>query len=183
VALAERLGHPHSLAHVYMEDALVSQIVGNRATMERASGMLIDIADKYEFPPYHAMGRFFSGWARAAGADLDLGLELMEAEFPRAAALGPFPNYFGALLAEVRMRSGRIAEASKLIDQTLLAVDRPDIGFYLPKLLCLRQDCLARLPRGDAGEAPVAATRLTLLHTERLSLLKAAIALDEVREQ
>jgi predicted ATPase/class 3 adenylate cyclase len=183
VALAERLGHPHSLAHAYMESALVSQIVGDGAEMERASGLLIDIADKYEFPPYRAMGRFFSGWVRAAGADLDLGLELMEAEFTRAAALGPFPNYFATLLAGVRLRADRVAEASTLIDQTLAAVNGPDIGFYLPKLLRLRQECVGRLPSGDTSDAPAAASRLALLHAERLSALKAATLLAEVGEQ
>jgi class 3 adenylate cyclase len=180
VELAERLGHPHSLAHAYMESALASQIVGDRVATDRASRRLVEIAQRYEFPPQHAMGLFLSGWARAIEPDLAAGLDLMEAEFTRASTLGSFPNYLATLLADVRVQSGRVAEAYELIEQTLAAVDGPDMGFYLPQLLRLRDDCLGRLSLNsshDRSDALAAATRLVELHYDRLSALQAVTAL------
>jgi hypothetical protein len=111
VELAERLGHPHSLAHAYMEAAIVAQITSNRAATDRASRRLVEIGQRYEFPPQQAMGLFLSGWARAIGPDLIAGLELMEAEFTRASTLGPLPNHFATLLADVWVQSVRVAGA------------------------------------------------------------------------
>jgi predicted ATPase len=180
VELAERLGHPHSLAHAYMEAAVVAQITGDRAATDRASHRLIEIGQRYEFPPQHAMGLFLSGWARAIGPDLTAGLELMEAEFTRASTLGPLPNFFATLLADVRVQSGRVAEAHQLIEQILAGLDGPDIGFYLPQLLRLRHDCRARLSPNtsdDRSSAIAVAIRLVRLHHDRLSALQVATAL------
>jgi class 3 adenylate cyclase/tetratricopeptide (TPR) repeat protein len=180
VALAERLGQPHSLAHAHFEDALASQIAGDRVAVDHASRRLIDIAERYDFPPQQAAGRFLSGWARAAGPDLAVGLDLMEAEFARASVLGPLSNYFGTLLADIRAQSGRVAEAYQLIEQILAAIKGPDIGFYLPQLLGLRQACLARLPpsaSGDTSGALATATRLAKRHSDGLAALQEAAAL------
>ena len=185
VALAERLGYPHSLAHAYMEDALVSQIIGDRTAADRASRLLVEIADKYQFPSYHAMGRFLSAWARAVGPELAAGLELMEAEFAAAAASGARgPFHYATMLAEVRMRSGRVGEAYRLIEVTLAAEDDPDIGFYLGQLLRLREDCLKRLPKNDTADVSgslATVIRLAKLHEDRMSALKAAVAAEGQR--
>jgi class 3 adenylate cyclase/tetratricopeptide (TPR) repeat protein len=180
VGLAERLGQPHSLAHAYFEAALASQIAGDRVAVDHASRRLVDIAERYEFPPQQAAGRFLSAWARAVGPDLAVGLDLMEAEFARASTLGPLSNYFATLLADIRVQSGRLAEAYQLIEQILAAVIGADVGFYLPQLLRLRQDCLARLPPTgpvDTSGVLAAVTRLAKLHNDRLLALHVAAAL------
>lgn len=85
------------------------------------------------------------------------------------------------MLAEIRVQSGRIAEAYQLIEQTLSALKGPNIGFYLPRLLRLRNDCLASLsPQGaaDTSASLVTAMPLVKLHNDHLSALKAAIALS-----
>jgi hypothetical protein len=150
-----------------------------------ASRLLVEIADKYQFPSYHAMGRFLSGWARAVGPELAAGLELMEAEFAAAAvaaARGPF--HYATMFAEVRMRSGRVGEAYRLIELTLAAEDDPDIGFYLGQLLRLREDCLKRLPKNDTADVSgslATVIRLAKLHEDCMSALNAAVAAEGQR--
>jgi hypothetical protein len=81
---------------------------------------------------------------------------------------------------EIRVQSGRVAEAYQLIEQILAAVIGADVGFYLPQLLRLRQDCLARLPptgRVDTSGVLAAVTRLAKLHNDRLLALHLAAAL------
>jgi hypothetical protein len=103
VALAEQLGHPHTLAHAYANGALTFQIVGDRAATSEACRKLIAVSEKYDFPPQLAIGRFLSGWAKAAGPNLVGGLTIMETEFELAARFVPFPNHFATMLAEVRI--------------------------------------------------------------------------------
>lgn len=182
VALAEQLGHPHTLSHAYVNAALTFQIVGDRGATSHACRRLIEISEKYKFPPQLAIGLFLSGWASAAGPDLPVGLNLMEAEFGRAASFIPFPNHFATMLAEVRLQAGQVPEAFQLIEQTIPAVSGPDIGFYLPHLLQLRRDCLARLtpPLADDKSGSLAtATRFAELYNSNLLTLKAA-ALAEI---
>jgi hypothetical protein len=145
VALAEQLGHPHTFAHAYVNGALTFQIVGDRAATSEACRKLIAVSEKYDFPPQLAIGRFLSGWAKAAGPNLVGGLTIMETEFELAARFVPFPNHFATMLAEVRIQAGQIDEAFQLIEQTLPKINGTDIGFYVPHLLQLRRDCLARV--------------------------------------
>jgi predicted ATPase/class 3 adenylate cyclase len=180
IALAERLGHPHSLAHAYALALTAFVVAGDHAATDLASQHLIEIAEKYKFPPQHTTGLFFSGWARAVGPGLAAGLDQMEAEFPRAVARAVHANHLATMLAEVRFQAGRLEEAYQLIEQTFAKVNGPDIGFYLPRLLRLRDQCLARLSRNSSvGELDSSATviGLTNHYHERLLALKAATAL------
>ena len=104
----------------------------------------------------------------------------METAFERVMSLGPMPNLYAAIMAEARVRSGRVEGGFQLIEQTLLGLKEPEIGcFYLPKLLSLREECLACMPKGSAGEVsapPAAAMRLLQHNQDQLAALKAAAA-------
>ena len=84
------------------------------------SQRLLEVAEKYNLPPQRTHAVFMSGWERAFTTDLDAGVSVMEAEFPRASAIGLFFRYYAALLAEGRERAGRFADA--------LTVLRPALG-------------------------------------------------------
>jgi class 3 adenylate cyclase len=172
IELAEKLGHQHTLAHAYANAVFIFPVIGDRCATERASERLIDIAERCNFPPQRAIGRFFSGWARATGAGLESALDLMEAEVDRAGKLGPMPNYVATLLAEIRLAAGRAAEAFALIEQTLAGITGPDVGFYLPRLLRLREVCLERLGKGAPPAS--AAAEFARRHEQRVVALRAA---------
>ncbi len=89
LSLAEMLKHPHSLAHALTSGIAFHQLAGDYKALDQLAQRSIELADKYNFPPQRAHALVLSGWARAIGQDSEAGLELIEAEFPRAYATGP----------------------------------------------------------------------------------------------
>jgi predicted ATPase len=94
-----------------------------------------------------------SGWTHAVGQDSEAGLELIEAEFPRAYAFGYYFRYYAALLAEARAKFGRVSDALTVVRSALETVTEPGIGFYLPELYRLQGVCLLRLDSRNKEEA------------------------------
>ncbi|TAK97923.1 MAG: hypothetical protein EPO08_20470 [Rhodospirillaceae bacterium] len=180
LALAERLAHPHSLAHGLMNATIALQILGDPAATELMARRLLETAEKYKMPPPLAISQFYSAWVYTIEAKDTAALDLLEPAFERVMKLGPMPNIYAAMMAEARVRSGRFAEGFQLIERTLLGLKEPEIGsFYLPKLLSLREECLAYIPKGSAGDVsapPAAAMRLLQQNQNQLVALKAAAA-------
>jgi class 3 adenylate cyclase len=178
LSLAERLKQPHSLAFALQNGMLISQLSGDPKAVERVGERLIELADKYNFPPLRAHARLLCGWARALGQDAEAGLEMMEAEFPRASAIGPLFRYYAALLAEARAKFGKISEALAVLRWALDTVTEPGIGFCVPELYRLQGVCLLRLDLDNEEEAMTSlqmAVDLAKQQNAALFQLKAAI--------
>jgi predicted ATPase len=92
---------------------------------------------------------------------------MMEAEYPRASAIGPLYRYYAAILADARERAGRAADALELVRWALGTVTEPGVGMFVPELHRLQGVCLLRLGSGHVDEA------MRSLHT----------ALDVARQQ
>jgi len=174
IALAEKLGHQYTLAHGYSLVVFTHQSLGDAAATAAAARRLVEMSERCNFPQHAAIGRFFEGWGRAADADLAGGLAQMEAEFERAYALSPWPNYFAAVLADIRLKAGNVDAALALVDKTLAAMGGPDPLFYVPLLLRVREECHRRLGRNGADLTPLTAD-LVRRHAERLEALKRAV--------
>jgi adenylate cyclase len=97
----------------------------------------------------HAL--FVSAWARAFGTEIGPGLAIMEAEYPRATAIGPLYRYYAAILADVREQAGRTADALALVKWALDTVTEPGVGMYVPELHRLHGVCLLNLGADDDG--------------------------------
>jgi len=175
IALAEKLGHPHSLGHAYQLAMYAQYHLGDAAAVADAAGHLVALGEKWNFPLHHTIGRYFQAWAQTADSELDAGLARMEAEFDRVTNLAPFPNYFALMLARARLAAGRVEDALELAEQALAAMAGPDPGFYLPGLLQVRATCRARLGRDGAALTP-ALQDLVRRYDDRLAALKSAIA-------
>jgi predicted ATPase len=80
-------------------------------------------------------------------------LELIEAEFPRAYAIGPFFRYYAALLAEARVKFGRVSDALTVLRSALETVTEPGVGIWVPELYRLQGLCLLRLDSHGKEEA------------------------------
>jgi class 3 adenylate cyclase len=182
LALAETLKHPHSLAHALLNGTIGGQLSGDHEAVERIGQRLIGLADKYNFPPQRAHALYLSGWARAIGGDSDAGLELMEAEFPRASAMGPMFRYYAGLLAEARAKFGKVSDALTVLRWALDTLTEPGIGFYVPELYRLQGVCLFRLDSNDKEEA-MSSLRMAVDIAKQqgavLFQLKAAISMAE----
>jgi len=80
-------------------------------------------------------------------------LELIEAEFPRAYAIGPFFRYYAALLAEACVKFGKLSDALKVLQSALETVTEPGIGLCVPELYRLQGECLLRLDSHNKEQA------------------------------
>ena len=180
VVLADKLGHPHSLAHSLLGVLIVYSCARDAQSARRLSERMCEVAEKYNFPPQKSVGSFFLGWASAQDQDPASGLARMEAEYPRVVSLGPMPVFYTALLGEVLIKAGRAAEALAILDHSLSGLMFPNLGCYLPELHRVRGDALAALGP-DHGEATREALRKALELARgqgaRLFQLRAAMSL------
>ena len=145
VALAERLDHPHSLAHAFLNALIAYSCARDAQGAWGLSERMCELADKYNFPPQRSVGVFFLGWASAQGEEFESGLAGMEAEYPRVMALGPMPSFYTALLGDELIKAGRAGEALTILDRTLASLKFPTLGHYLPELHRVRGEALAAL--------------------------------------
>ena len=183
VSLAEKLNHPHSLAHALQNATIALQIAGDHEGVERFAQRLIDLAQKYNFPPQGAHARLLSGWARAVGRNSKADLDVMETDYPRAIAIAPLFRYYAALLAEARMKFGKFSDALALLESAIETVTEAGVGFCLPELYRLKGMCLlAQEPpfREHAISWLQMALDVAKLQKATLFQLKAAIDLAEV---
>jgi predicted ATPase len=176
--LAETLGHPHTLGFALMNSLATHQTLGDRETVRRLGPRMAELAEKYNFPPMRAHALLVSAWARAAGTDIGEGLAIMEAEYPRASAIGPLYRYYAAILADVREQAGRTDDALALVQWALGTVTEPGVGMYVPELHRLHGVCLLNLGADDDGRRALQ-TALDVAKQQGASLfqLKAALSM------
>ena len=151
LSLAETLGHPRTLGFALMNKMATHQTLGDREMVGRLGPRLAELAEKYNFPPMRAHALLVSAWARAVGTEIGPGLAIMEAEYPRASAIGPLYRYYAAILADVREQAGRTEDALALVNWALGTVTEPGVGMYVPELHRLHGVCLLSLGAGDEG--------------------------------
>jgi class 3 adenylate cyclase/predicted ATPase len=153
ILLAETLGHPHNVGFALQNTLVMHQTLGDRETVNRMAQRLRDLAEKYNFPPMRAHALMVSGWACTFGTQSDAGLAMMEAEYPRASAIGPLYRYYAAILADARERAGRVSDALELVQWALDTVKEPGVGMHVPELHRLEGVCLLHLGADHADQA------------------------------
>jgi hypothetical protein len=77
----------------------------------------------------------------------------LDAEIANATAVGPLPQYYLGLAAEVLLAAGRPADSLGHLDRAIAEIDEAGIGIYLPEIYRLRGACLLALDRGNTSEA------------------------------
>ena len=193
LAIAEELKHPNSKAHALQNALVGAQLQNDGRAVGRFAQTLLELAEKYNLPPQRAHAMLMSGWGRAFTTDLDAGLSVMEAEFPRASAIGPLFRYYAALLAEARERAGRLSDALAVIRWALDSVTEPGVGLYVPELYRLQGTCLLQLDGGSHQDEAMRSLRTavdvarqqgaTLLEMKAaMSLARAAAAIGRPAE-
>jgi tetratricopeptide (TPR) repeat protein len=80
-------------------------------------------------------------------------VRLIDAEIANATAVGPLPQYYLGLAAEVLLAAGRPADALGHLDRAIAGIDEAGIGVYLPEIYRLRGACLLALDRQNKAEA------------------------------
>jgi class 3 adenylate cyclase/tetratricopeptide (TPR) repeat protein len=153
IALAEILDHPNSLAHGLHNSAIGRQIGADRDATFMAAHRAVGLAEKYGLPPWRASSLVLTAWATAVGSGIADAARLIDAEIDHATAVGPVPQYYLGLAAEVLLAAGRPADGLAHLDRAIAGIDEPGIGFYLPEIYRLRGACLLALSRDNRDEA------------------------------
>jgi predicted ATPase/class 3 adenylate cyclase len=167
VALAEMLDHPTILAHGLHYSGIGHQLGNDRdatfAVAHRAAGL----AEKFGLSRWRAGSLVLTGWATAVGSGVANAARLIDAEIGNATAVGPLPQYYLGLAAEVLLAAGRPADGLAHLDRAIAGIDEPGIGFYLPEIYRLRGECLLALSRDNRDEARLAfATALGIANSQ-----------------
>ena len=153
IALAEMLDHPNSLAHGLHNCGIGHQLGADRDATFAAAHRAAGLAEKFGLLPWRASSLVLAGWATAIGSGVADAARLIDAEIDNATAVGPLPQYYLGLAAEVLLAAGRPADGLAHLDRAIAGIDEPGIGFYLPEIYRLRGACLLALDRGNKDEA------------------------------
>jgi class 3 adenylate cyclase/tetratricopeptide (TPR) repeat protein len=156
VALAEMLDHPNSLAHGLHNSGIGHQLGADRDATFTAAHRAAGLAEKFGLLPWRAGSLLLAGWATAIGSGVADSARLIDAEIDNATRVGPLPQYYLGLAAEVLLAAGRPADGLAHLDRAIAGIEEPGIGFYLPEIYRLRGACLLALDRGNVDEARVA---------------------------
>lgn len=181
-ALAEKLGQPLSTGHAFMNGSIALAIARDYAGTMRHAEKLLEVANRFNFPPQIAVANYLLGWAEAFSGDAQRGLARMEVEFERVTALGPMPILLTSLYAQTILSQGRAEDSLALLDRTIADLQFPDLGLYLPELHRIRADCL--LVQRRTEEALRALVRAdALADAQGAKLLKLRIAMCSFKAQ
>ena len=158
LALAEMLDHPNSLAHGLHNSGIGHQLGGDREATYAAAHRAAALADKFGLPPWRASSLILVGWATASAKAAADAVRLIDTEIGNATAVGPLPQYYLGLAAEVLLGAGRPADALAHLDRAVAGIDEAGVGIYLPEIYRLRGVCLLALDRANKAEARSAFT-------------------------
>jgi predicted ATPase/class 3 adenylate cyclase len=153
VTLAEMLDHPNSLAHGLHNCGIGHQLGGDREATFTAAHRALGLAEKFGLSPWRASSVVVTSWATAVGSGVTDAVRRIDAEIGNATAVGPLPQYYLGLAAEVLLTAGRPVDGLAHLDRAIAGIDEPGVGVYLPEIYRLRGACLLALSRGNKDEA------------------------------
>jgi tetratricopeptide (TPR) repeat protein len=173
LALAEMLDHPNTLAHGLHNSGIGHQLGADRDATFTAAHRAVGLAEKFGLLPWRAGSLVLTGWATAIGSGITEAARLIDDEIDNATAVGPLPQYYLGLAAEILLAAGRPADGLGHLDRAIAGIDEPGIGFYLPEIYRLRGTCLLALSRNNKNEARSAfATALDIARRQGAIILE-----------
>jgi class 3 adenylate cyclase/tetratricopeptide (TPR) repeat protein len=153
LALAEMLDHPNSLAHSLHNGSIGHQLGSDRDATFTAAHRALGLAEKFGLSPWRASSVVVTSWATAIGSGVADAVRRIDAEIGNATAVGPLPQYYLGLAAEVLLAAGRPADGLAHLERAIAGIDEPGVGFYLPEIYRLRGACLLALSRDNKDGA------------------------------
>jgi class 3 adenylate cyclase/tetratricopeptide (TPR) repeat protein len=184
IALAEMLDHPNSLGHGLHNAGIGHQLGGDREATYAAAHRAAALAEKFSLPPWRASSLILVGWATATGPGAMDAVQLIDAEITNATAVGPLPQYYLGLAAEVLLAAGRPVEALGHLHRALAGIDEAGVGIYLPEIYRLRGKCLLALDRNNKAEARSAFATAANIAKRQAAVIferRAQASLSEIR--
>jgi class 3 adenylate cyclase/predicted ATPase len=152
VRLAEEQQHPHSLCNALAFLAGAHVLSGDPEAAHPVAERAVRLATEYAFPLWLAGGRMLRGWASCDLGNVEEGLPELRKSVKALEATGAliWVQFARYLLAQAFAKTAQLADAMKLVDQTLLMVAGTSGRWYEAELHRLKGDLLVR---GDGSPA------------------------------
>jgi predicted ATPase len=150
---SRRLDHPNSLAHALHNRGICHQLGADRDATLAAAQRGATLAEKFGLMQWRACNLLLVGWATGLRADMSCAVRMIDAEIGNSAAVGPLPQYYLGLAAEVLLAAVRPSDGLAHLDRAIAGIDEPGVGFFLPKIYRLRGECLLALSRDNKDDA------------------------------
>jgi tetratricopeptide (TPR) repeat protein len=179
ISLAKELNDMHSLAHALYHAAILANLEGNPAEVERLASDTIELSARQNFALWLAGGEVLRGWARSACGATAEGLAWIEGgiEDWMATSAILWMSYFLALKAEALYLADRTSEALEAINEAEAVAERLEERYWCAELHRLRAVFLATLGAEEAQiEASFQAAIRTATEQKSVSLEKRAEA-------
>ncbi len=153
ITIAEKLDHPNSLAHALHNCGIAHQLVADREAVSAVVRRGVALTEKFGLRQWRAGNLILAAWVDGIDDSAGAAARVMDAEIENAAAVGPLPQYYRGLAAEIFLAGGRPADALAQIDRAIAGIEEPGVGFFLPEIYRLRGACLLALDRNNKDEA------------------------------
>jgi len=179
ISLAKELNDMHSLALALYHAAILANLEGNPAEVERLASDTIELSARQNFAFWLAGGEVLRGWARSACGDTAEGLARIEGgiEDWMATSAILWVSYFLALKAEALYLADRTSEALEAINEAEAVAERLEERWWCADLHRLRGVFLAAIGADDAQiEASFCEAIRTAKEQKSVSLQKRAEA-------
>lgn len=167
-ALAEELGHQHTIAFMLSFIAANHQILGEADITRESATQAIALATEHRFGQWLAWSMIMQGWALSMQGHGDEGMAGLRkgiSMWRAPGALSPLAHFL-ALHADASLRLGLLEEAERAIDESLAISQRYGERQFEPEIR--RLWCEISLARGRVQQAEaVAGLREALAVAER----------------
>ena len=151
IALAERVNHPSSLAHVLLHAAELAMFLRETEALAEYSGMLVRVCEEKGVALFGAWGHFLQGWVLVEQGQVAKGLERLCEGWETIKATGSRLGHAEAVhfLSQAHGRSGKTAEGLALGDEALALVSAGDSPRFEAEMHRVRGELLLQ-----QGKAP-----------------------------
>jgi predicted ATPase/class 3 adenylate cyclase len=144
VRLAEQQRHPHSLCNALAFLAGAHVLCGDSEAAYPVAERAVRLASEYAFPLWLAGGRMLRGWANCDRGNTEEGLPELRKSVKALEATGAliWVQFARYLLAQAFAKAEQFADATKLVDHSLLTVAGTSGRWYEAELHRLKGDLL-----------------------------------------
>jgi class 3 adenylate cyclase/predicted ATPase len=155
VRIGVELGHPFSQAVGYYYAGIFAMMNGDAKSARDHGDAAARVAAEGRMPFPAALGRVIGGWAMTQMDEIGRGTDQMETTFRGLLNIKQraYLAFVGTVIAEAKLRMGRLEEALNLLDEIQQLVLETHQQMYLPEVHRLRADVLRSLdPRSERIE-------------------------------
>jgi len=144
VAIARKLGHPHSLAFVLMVDGFLNWLLGNFPRIDTVTDELVPFCEKNGFIYISAHGYYYRGERTILEGKVKEGIAQMRQSLAIMEATGTLTGFSSsrARIAEACRKAGDLEEGLSAVDWALDAVRKYDERYMEAEIYRLKGELL-----------------------------------------